>query len=203
MQIETLIVQLKREHPADPGRSAPRTACSLHARRRAHCSLSRIAAWAARTFSGINCRRVSEGAICLGSEVEVTLGQAVDLVRPDLHLALAPRDRQVRMMTSCFCDVGHLVGKGHRFHEVLKSVFALEVTFGVQKPAIVQLSQELFGTVSSIGGTPPRHGTHFGRQVSSSTSVQSVCELHASPGPQSDPRLDSILGRSLLYPLLE
>ena len=36
------------------------------------------------------------------------------------------------MMTFLFGEVGQLVGKGHRLPEVLKTVFALKVTVGVE-----------------------------------------------------------------------
>src|ERR1039457_1323239 len=90
----------------------------------------------------------AEGAICLGGEVKVTLGQSADLVRPDFHRALAPCDVEIWMMALAFCDVGHFVREGHGLHEIRERVRAVEMTIRVKSPAIVQLAQQLFGTDS-------------------------------------------------------
>src|SRR6476469_5508991 len=48
-----------------------------------------------------------ECAICLGSEVEVALGQAFDLMGPDLYRARSPSDAEVRVVAFLLGDVGH------------------------------------------------------------------------------------------------
>ena len=90
MQIETLIVQLKREHPSSGDQHRARRARCMPPRPLlafAYCCLGWPEPSVASTVA-----EFSESAICLRREVEVALGQAFDLVRPDLHLALAPRD---------------------------------------------------------------------------------------------------------------
>jgi hypothetical protein len=94
----------------------------------------------------------AERAICLGSEVEVALGQTADLVRPDLHSALAPCDVQIGMVSLLLRYVGDLDPSP----AILKR-FEPALARGLKK--------------YSAGLTPVRTGFYLGKTMSKTTKV--------------------------------
>src|SRR5690606_18274237 len=82
-------------------------------------------------------------SVDLRREIEVALRQSADLVRPDFDRAASPRDVQIRMMALGLGDLADAVRERERIPEVLELVRTLQVTSGVQSPA-VELREQLF-----------------------------------------------------------
>src|SRR5215217_5577055 len=60
--------------------------------------------------------------ISFGCEIKVAFREAVDLVRPDLDFAFAPRQIKIGVMAFSFCDGSDLVHKGKRLSKILERV---------------------------------------------------------------------------------
>ena len=73
-------------------------------------------------------------AIGFGGHVKVALRQAIDLVRPDLDLALAPGEIEIGMVAFRFCHGAHLVHVGQGLGEILERIQALKMAGLVQRP---------------------------------------------------------------------
>jgi hypothetical protein len=73
-------------------------------------------------------------AIGFGGHVKVALRQAIDLVRPDLDLALAPGKIEIGMVAFRFCHGTHLVHIGQGLGEILERIQALKMAGLVQRP---------------------------------------------------------------------
>src|SRR5712692_9366657 len=74
-------------------------------------------------------------AIGFGGHVKVTLRQAVDLVCPDLDLALAPGKIEIGVVAFRFCHGTHLVHVNQGLSEILERVQALKMAGLVQRPS--------------------------------------------------------------------
>ena len=100
-------------------------------------------------------------AIGLRGEKEIGLGEAVDLVRPDLDAAPTPADVQVRMMTLLLGDLADAIRERQRPREVAELVAPQQVAGRSQRPAGLELLSSSASMRSrGSGGTPPRQGMH-------------------------------------------
>src|SRR5512140_2300722 len=77
-----------------------------------------------------------------GRQDKVALRQTLNLVGPDLHLALPPAQRQVRMMALSLRDSANLVRKCQRLREVREGVAPLQMPFSVELPALAEFLQQ-------------------------------------------------------------
>ena len=98
--------------------------------------------------------------IRLGRQVEVALGQAVHLVRPDLDLALPPGDVEVGVVALGRGDRPHLVGKLQRPGEIRELIESLQVALRAEVPPGLELVEQLLdlwprqlGNTSAAGYT--------------------------------------------------
>ena len=87
-------------------------------------------------------------AIGFGGHVEVALRQAIDLVRPNLDLALTPGEIEVWVVTFCFRHSPHFVHVGQSQGEILKRIQALKMAGLVQRPPAPQLFQQGLRAIS-------------------------------------------------------
>jgi hypothetical protein len=81
-------------------------------------------------------------AIGFSSHIKVALRQAIDLVRPNLDLALAPSQIEVGMMAFCLCHGPYFVHVGLGLGKILERVQALKMTRLVQRPPSPELFQQ-------------------------------------------------------------
>src|SRR5207249_1078625 len=130
--------------------------------------------------------------------VEIAFGQAVNLVGPELDLALPPGQIQIRMMPLRLRDRSDLVHEGQRLGEILERIEPLQVPLFVQLPAALQLLQHslCLGSFHGRNTTPARYAfvvreTHVillkrGRNLSSTETEFIVKRLppHSQPGPR-------------------
>jgi len=103
----------------------------------------------------------------LGRQVEVALGQAVHLVRPDLDLALSPGDVEVRVVALGLGDRPHLVGELQRPDEIRELIESLQVALGAEVPPGLELVEHLLDLRPRQRGDAPAAG-HAGF----------ICETH-------------------------
>jgi hypothetical protein len=75
-----------------------------------------------------------ELTIGLRGEIKIALGEAVDLVRPNLYLAFAPGDIQIRMMPFGFSYGSDFVGKGEGLSKILERIEPFKMSFCTQCP---------------------------------------------------------------------
>ena len=61
------------------------------------------------------------------SHNEITLGQAVDFVRPDLHADLSPGKVNIRMVPLLFCNRANIVRESQRSLEIRELEFPLDM----------------------------------------------------------------------------
>src|SRR5207249_10572145 len=85
-----------------------------------------------------------ERPVHLGGHVEIAFGEPLDLMGPDLDLALPPGHVQVRMVPFLLRDRAYLVGELERLDEVLERIGSLQMSFRVQLQARLALSQHRF-----------------------------------------------------------
>ncbi len=82
-------------------------------------------------------------AINLGRHNEIALGQAIDLVRPQRDLRLAPRQQNIRMMTLFLGQIPYSVHKLQSLFEIRKTKLAMNVMFLFNRP-LGSLAMQLF-----------------------------------------------------------
>lgn len=70
--------------------------------------------------------RASHRSVALGREDKVALGQAADLVRPNVDDEAAPRNVEIRVMLLLFGQGADACGCFHRAREIVKPVRAGE-----------------------------------------------------------------------------
>ena len=68
-----------------------------------------------------------ECPLCLGGQIEVALGQSVDLVRPDLHFTLSPGQIKIRVMPLGVRHGADFVDKRERLSKVLTGIEPLKI----------------------------------------------------------------------------
>ena len=72
----------------------------------------------------------------------------MDLMRPELDLALAPSQIQVRMVAFFLGNGADFIYEGHRLGEIFECVEAFKVAVLVECPPTVELLQHLLGLCS-------------------------------------------------------
>src|SRR5438874_3185547 len=85
-----------------------------------------------------------ERPVRLGGHVEIAFREPLDLMGPDLDRAFSPGHVQVRMVPLLLRDRADLVGELERLDEVLERIGPLQMSFGVQLPARLELWQHRF-----------------------------------------------------------
>src|SRR5438093_12025724 len=85
-----------------------------------------------------------KGPARLGRHVKIAFGQAVNLVGPELDLALPPGQVQVRVMSLRLSDRSNLVDESQRLGEILERVEPFKMAVLIQLPAALQLLQHSF-----------------------------------------------------------
>jgi hypothetical protein len=106
-----------------------------------------------------------EALLDLGGEDEIAFGEAVDFMRPDGDLHLAPGEVNVRVMVLGFSQFADLIRKRKRFQEVLEGEFLFEVMFSNDLPAGAQFCLKLLeGLAFECGHASFAKDTLFRRQ---------------------------------------
>src|SRR6185295_4215831 len=102
-----------------------------------------------------------ELAIGFGCHVKITLRQAIDLVGPNLDLALAPGEIEIGMVAFCLCHGSHLVHVGQAKAKSLNVYKRSRWPTWFSDHPRPSSFRRACARSDGTGGTPPRQGIHL------------------------------------------
>ena len=91
---------------------------------------------------------------------EITLGEAIDLMRPKLHFDFSPCQQNVRMMTLFLRQRSDAIDQLQRLREIRKLYIAASNDARRLRSHLGTSLRKSSSSFPLTGGTPPRHGTH-------------------------------------------